>query len=214
MKLAKRREKLIEMVAEGSDALMEKFFAEGTLDQADLMEGLKSSVLQRSIFPVFYTSATLNIGIAQILDAIADLLPSPATVGKVSGIDPKTNQPVERAISSKEPYAAYVFKTIADPFAGRISLIKLYSGIMRSDSTYNNQTKGKSEKLGPLQIPQGKTMIPVGEVHAGDFFAVTKLRETTTGDTLCDPAHPIVFSERGNSGTIHHLRHRAQEPRG
>jgi elongation factor G len=191
--LAQRREKLIEMAAEGSDALMEKFFAEGMLDNADILEGLKASFLQRNIFPVLYTSATLNIGISQVLDAIADLFPSPAVVGKNKGIDPKTNQEIERAISSKEPYAAYVFKTIADPFAGRINLIKLFSGVMRSDSTYHNQTKGKSEKFGPLQIPQGKTMIPVGEVHAGDFFAVTKLRETTTGDTLCDPTHPIVF---------------------
>jgi elongation factor G len=192
--LASKREKLIEMIAEGSDALMEKFFAEGTLDQADMVEGLKAGILQRTIFPVFYSSATLNIGIPQILDAVTDLLPSPATVAKAKGTDPESNQPVERAISSKEPYAAYVFKTIADPFAGRISLIKLYSGIMRSDSTYNNQTKGKSEKLGPLQVPQGKSMIPVGEVHAGDFFAVTKLKETTTGDTLCDPAKPIAFA--------------------
>jgi len=191
--VAEQREKLIEMVAEGSDALMEKFFAEGTLEQTDLVEGLKGAILQRSLFPVFYTSSTLNIGIAQVMDAITDLFPSPAVVGKTIGIDPKTQKPLERAISSKEPYAAYVFKTIADPFAGRISLVKLYSGIMRSDSTYNNQTKEKNEKFGPLQIPQGKTMVPVGEVHAGDFFAVTKLRETTTGDTLCDPAQPIVF---------------------
>ena len=192
--LAAMREKLIEMAAEGSDALMEKFFAEGTLSQEELVEGLKASFLQRTIFPVFYASSTLNVGIAQILDGIADLFPSPAVVGTVAGTDPKTSEQVKRAISSKEPYAAYVFKTIADPFAGRISLIKLYSGVMRSDSTYNNQTKGKSEKFGPLQIPLGKTMIPVGEVHAGDFFAVTKLKETTTGDTLCDPARPIVFS--------------------
>jgi elongation factor G len=192
--LAKQREKLIEMVAEGSDALMEKFFAEGTLNQADLIEGLKASIFQRNVFPVLYSSSTLNIGIAQIMDAITDLFPSPAIVGKVKGIDPKTNESVERAISSTEPYAAYVFKTIADPFAGRINLIKLYSGVLRSDNTYNNQTKGKSEKFGPLQLPLGKTMVPVGEVHAGDFFAVTKLRETTTGDTICDPSRPIEFS--------------------
>jgi elongation factor G len=191
--VAQRREKLTEMVAESSDALMEKFFADGTLDQADIMEGLKASILQRNIFPVLYTSASLNFGIPQLMDAITELFPSPAVVGKAKGINPKTNQEVERAISSKEPYAAYVFKTIADPFAGRINLIKLISGVMRSDSTYNNQTKGKTEKLGPLQIPQGKTMIPVGEVYAGDFFAVTKLRETTTGDTLCDPSNAIVF---------------------
>jgi elongation factor G len=192
--MTSRRDKLIEMVAEASDSLMEKFFAEGTLDQADLIEGLKASILQGNIYPTFYTSSTLNIGIPQLLDAVSELFPSPATVGKTNGIDPKTNQPMERAIASTEPYAAYVFKTIADPFAGRISLFKLYSGTMRSDSTYNNQTKGKSEKLGPLQILQGKSMTPIGEVHAGDFFAVTKLRETSTGDTLCDPAHPIKFS--------------------
>jgi elongation factor G len=192
--LAQRRDKLIEMVAESSDALMEKFFADGTLDQADILEGLKASIMQRNVFPVLYSSAMLNFGIPQILDAIAEMFPSPAMMGNAQGIDPKTNQPIERSISSKEPYAAYVFKTIADPFAGRINLIKLFSGVMRSDSTYNNQTKGKHEKFGPLQIPQGKTMIPVGEVHAGDFFAVAKLRETTTGDTLCDPAKPIVFA--------------------
>jgi elongation factor G len=191
--LAEKREKLIEMVAESNDALMEKFFANGTLDQADMMEGLRAGIMQKTIYPVLYTSAAQNIGISQLLDAVSDLFPSPAMMGNAHGLDPKTKQPIERAISSKEPYAAYVFKTIADPFAGRINLIKLFSGVMRSDTTYNNQTKGKTEKFGPLQIPQGKTMVPVSEVHAGDFFAVTKLRETTTGDTFCDPAKPIVF---------------------
>jgi len=192
--LAERREKLIEMVAEGSDALMERFFAEGTLNQAEILEGLRIGVKQGDIRPVFYSSATLNIGIPQILDAVTELFPSPAVVGTTTGTDPKTGESIERKISNEEPYAAYVFKTIADPFAGRISLIKLYSGIIRSDTVYNNQTKEKNEKLGPLQILQGKTMTPIEEVHAGDFFAVTKLRETTTGDTLCDPAQPILFS--------------------
>jgi len=191
--LAAAREKLIEMAAEGSDDLMEKFFADGTLSPEDLVEGLKAGMMQGSIYPVFFASSTLNIGVAQILNAVTDLCPSPAAVAKAPGINPKTNEPVERAILGTEPYAAYVFKTVADPFAGRISLVKLYSGIMRSDSTYHNQTKGKSEKFGPLQVPQGKTMVPVGEVHAGDFFAVTKLRETTTGDSICDPSAPVVF---------------------
>jgi elongation factor G len=181
------------MVAEASDELMEKFFAEGTLESQDLIEGLKASVLAGNIHPVLCTSATLNIGVAQVLDAIVDLLPSPSQVGKVLGIDPKRKQPVERPISNEQPYAAYVFKTIADPFAGRISLFRLYSGVMRSDSVYHNQTKEKNEKFGPLQVAQGKTMIPIGEVHAGDFFAVTKLRETTTGDTFSDNSQPIIF---------------------
>jgi elongation factor G len=180
------------MVAESSDELMEKFFAEGTLTASELLEGLQKSVRARTIFPILCTSATLNIGVPQVLDAIVELLPPPGTE-KVHGINPKTKEPVERAVNSKDPFAAYVVKTVADPFTGRISIIRLYSGVMRSDTTYYNQTKGKNEKFGPLQVLQGKTMTPVGEVHAGDFFAVTKLKETTTGDTLCDPSQPIVF---------------------
>jgi elongation factor G len=187
------REKLIEMVAEGSDELLEKFFAEGTLSPDDLMQGLKKSVRARNLFPILCTSASLNIGVPQLLDAIVELLPPPG-IEKVRGINPKTNEPVELDVSSKNPYAAYVVKTVADPFTGRISIIRLFSGVMRSDTTYNNQTKGKQDKFGPLQVLQGKSMNPVGEVHAGDFFAVTKLRETTTGDTLCDPSHPVIFS--------------------
>lgn len=186
------REKLIEMVAESSDELMEKFFAEGTLSAEELLAGLKKSVQARTIFPILCASAALNIGVPQILDAVVELLPPPGSE-KVSGINPKTKEPVERVVSSKEPLAAYVVKTVADPFTGRISIIRLYSGVMRSDTTYFNQTKGKNEKFGPLQALQGKTMTPIGEVHAGDFFAVTKLKETTTGDTLCDPSQPIVF---------------------
>ncbi len=192
--VAGRREKLIEMVAEASDELMEKFFAEGTLTTEDLVEGLKTSIFRRSIVPVLCASASLNVGVAQLLDTIVDLLPSPARVGKVQGIDPKTKETVERKISNDQPYAAYVFKTVADPFAGRISLIRLYSGVMRSDTVYQNITKGKTEKFGPVQVAQGKSMTPVGEVHAGDFFALTKLRETTTGDTFSDSAHPIQFT--------------------
>jgi elongation factor G len=186
------REKLTELVAEGSDELMEKFFADGTLSPSDLLEGLKKSVHSRSLFPILCTSASFNIGVPQLLDAIVDLLPPPGAE-KALGVHPKTNEPVELSVNSKNPYAAYVVKTVADPFTGRISIIRLYSGVMRSDTTYNNQTKGKQDKFGPLQVLQGKAMTPVGEVHAGDFFAVTKLRETTTGDTLCDPSQPILF---------------------
>ncbi|MDR0842925.1 MAG: elongation factor G [Acidobacteriota bacterium] len=192
--LAAKREKLIELAAEANDEFMEKFFAEGTLSHEEMIIGLQSCILQGKVYPAFYASATLNIGIAQILDRIVELLPSPASIGKTKGIDPKTKEEVERVISSAEPYAAYVFKTVADPFAGRISLVKLYSGVMKSDTVYNNQTKGKSEKFGPLQSILGKAMTPVPEVHAGDFFAVTKLKETTTGDTICDPSKPIVFA--------------------
>jgi len=187
------REKLIEMVAESSDELMEKYFEAGDLETEDLIKGLKNSVLARTIVPIYYSSATLNVGIQQIMNAVVDFLPSPADVGDVKGIDPKSQEPLTRSISSQEPYSAYVFKTVADPFTGRISIVRLYSGVMRSDSSYFNQTKEKNEKFGPLQVLQGKSMTPVGEAHAGDFFAVTKLKETTTGDTLCDPSKPVLF---------------------
>ncbi len=187
------REKLVEMVAESSDELMEKYFADGTLETADLVAGLKESVIRHTIIPVLCTSSSLNIGIPQLLGTIVDLLPSPARVGAFKVIDGKTGEPVQRSLSASEPYAAHVFKTIADPFAGRISLIRLYSGIMRSDTAYHNATKERSEKFGPLQTLQGKSMTPAGEVHAGDFFVVTKLRETTTGDTFCDPSRPLLF---------------------
>ncbi|MBM3788853.1 MAG: elongation factor G [Acidobacteria bacterium] len=186
------REKLVEMVAETSDQLMEKFFEAGTLEGDDLLAGLQNGVMSRTVVPVLFTSAVLNIGTHRVLEAIVNLLPSPAAA-RARGIDPRTQEPVERPVSSGEPYSAYVFKTVADPFTGRISVFRLYSGLMKSDSTYHNQTKERPEKFGPLQALQGKTMTPVGEVHAGDFFAVTKLKETTTGDTFCDPAKPIVF---------------------
>ena len=190
---ARAREKLVEMVAEGSDELMEKFFSEGTLEGPDLLAGLRGSVRQRNLVPVLCASASLNIAIAQILDAIVEFVPSPAQIGKVQGIHPQSKEPIERKVSVQEPYAAYVFKTVADPFTGRINIFRLYSGVMKSDTTYHSQTKEKNEKFGPLHALQGKSMSPLGEVQAGDLFAVTKLRETTTGDTFCDPAHPIVF---------------------
>jgi elongation factor G len=188
-----QREKLIEMVAETSDELMEKFFADGTLSDAELLEGLTKGVMQRSIVPILCASATLNVGVAHILNAVVDLIPSPAKIGVVKGVNPKTNEEVERKLSSTEPYSAFVFKTVADPFAGRITLFRVYSGVVKSDSALHNLTKGKNEKLGPLQAMQGKSTTPVPEVRAGDIGAVLKLRETTTGDTFADPQAPIVY---------------------
>ncbi|PYV19657.1 MAG: elongation factor G [Acidobacteria bacterium] len=186
------REKLIERVAESSDELMEKYFAAGTLEGDDLIGGFRKAFAERSLMPILAASASLNIGMPQVLDAIVDFFPAP-TRRKVQGIHPKTKEPVERAVSSQEPLAAYVFKTVADPFTGRISMLRIYSGVMKSDTQYYNQSKEKPEKFGPLQALQGKAMTPIGEAQAGDLIAVTKLKETTTGDTICDPAHPILF---------------------
>lgn len=187
------REKLVETVAETSDDLMEKFFADGTLSDDDLIAGLTKGVAQSAIIPVLCAAASLNIGTIQVLNAIVDLLPSPVAVGEVKGKDPKTKEEIKRKASSTEPYSAFVFKTIADPFAGRINLFRVYSGVIKSDSAVYNVTKEKNEKLGPIQLLQGKTPTAVPEVRTGDIAAVMKLRETTTGDTFADAHAPIVY---------------------
>lgn len=188
-----RREQLVEMVAETSDELMEKFFAEGTLGEAELAEGLRRAVLAGHIAPVLCASAVLNIGTVQVLDAAVQLLPSPAEVGSFAALDPRTNEKVQRRISSDEPYSAFVFKTIADPFGGRISLFRVYSGVIRSDSSVYNVTRQKNEKFGTINLLQGKTPNAVPEVRAGDIASVAKLKETMTGDTLADPNNPVLF---------------------
>ncbi|MBI1746660.1 MAG: elongation factor G [Acidobacteria bacterium] len=189
---AAAREKLVELVAESSDELMEKFFAGGTLSQDEMMRGLISGVRQRTIHPVFCSAASHLIGTIPLMNAIIELLPSP-NYRPARGINPKTKEAAERKGVSAEPYSAFVFKTIADPFAGRISLFRVYSGVIKSDSTIHNLMKEKNEKLGSVNVMQGKTPNPVTELRAGDIGAVTKLRETTTGDVLCDPSAPIVY---------------------
>ncbi len=189
-----RREQLVEMVAETSDELMEKFFAEGTLGEAELAEGLRRAVFAGQIAPVLCTSAVLNIGTVQVLDAAVQLFPSPAEAGSFTALEPRTGEKVQRRISSDEPYSAYVFKTIADPFGGRISLFRVYSGVIRSDSSVYNVTRQKNEKFGTINALQGKTPNAVPEVRAGDIASVAKLKETMTGDTFADPNNPVVFS--------------------
>jgi len=191
----KAREAIVERVAESSDELMEKFFAEGTLSDEELRAGIKTAVREKHLVPVFLAAALSASGMAPLLDALVELAPSPLDKRVVSGregIGPDAPR-VERLITDEAPYAAFVFKTIADPFAGRITLFKVYSGILKSDMTAFNVTRGVQERLGPLHVVQGKQLEKVPELHAGDIGAVTKLRETRTGDTLADKAHQIVF---------------------
>jgi elongation factor G len=188
------REKIIDIVAEGSEELMEKYFAEGTLSDEDLIPGIQQAVRERKLYPILVTSATQNIGIQPLLSAIVEYLPAPNELGAVKG-HPSTDgdQTIEREVTDAAPFSAFVFKTIADPFAGRITVFKIYSGSIKSDATVYNCTKNTQEKLGPLYVLQGKSLEKVPEAHAGDIVAVTKLKETTTGDTFCDKAAPIVY---------------------
>ncbi len=188
-------EKLVEMVAEGDDKLMEEFFDKGTLPAEDLTKGLREAILARRIFPVLLSSALRNIGSETLLNCLVELFPDPAARGKAAGYTQpdRKGETLERKISDAEPVAIFVFKTLADPFAGRISYFKVMSGVVKNDATLHNFNRSTAERLQHLQVMQGKTATAVAELHAGDIGAVGKLKETLTGDTLGDKAAPIYF---------------------
>src|SRR4051794_39016349 len=186
------REKLIEKVAEGDDTLMERFCEQGGLSQEELLDGLKREVAHHQIFPVVFGSASHNIGGHGILDAFVNLLPSPEELKTFDGTDRKG----EKITFDRRPEAfpaALVFKTFSDPFSGRVSLFRVYSGTFKSDTAYWNTTKDHEERVGKLQVLQGKQQVAVPELKAGDIGAVAKLKDTATGDTLSAKDHPIVF---------------------
>jgi elongation factor G len=185
------REALIEMVAEADEALMEKFFEAGTLTDQELAAGLRSATAGGRLFPLVCTSSLLNIGVPQLLDTIVSLLPPPAE-RPFKGVD-RSGAEVLRKADEKGPAAAFVWKTIADPFAGRITMFRVVSGTLKSDSTVHNKTKDTPERLGHLELLQGKTQTPVPEIKAGDLGAVAKLKDTLTNDTLGDKSDPTTF---------------------
>ncbi|MDA2932994.1 elongation factor G [Acidobacteria bacterium AH-259-D05] len=188
-----RREELIEMIAENDDELMEKFFESGTLSDEELLAGLRMAVQKQEVFPVFCVSSTHNIGIKQLLNWIVELFPNPLERGSVTVIDSKTEEEKEFQIGKDGIAAGYVLKTLADPFAGRINLIKVISGNLKSDSTLRNFTREANERLGTLQLMQGKAHEGVTEARTGDICAVLKLKETNTGDTLAERSFEGAF---------------------
>lgn len=188
-------EALVEMVAEGNDQLLEEFFDKGTIPIEDLVPGLRQAVAEKRLTPVVITSAVHNVGSQSLLEFIADYLPAPGSVGTVEGVDREGGEKATRKISNDGPASAYVFKTVADPFAGRLSLFKVMSGVIKSEATLQNFTRGTAERLAHIAVPQGKSQIPVTELHAGDIGVVAKLKETLTGDTLGDKSAPIMYPQ-------------------
>src|SRR3984957_13795626 len=188
-------ETLVEMVAEGDDALMEEFFEKGTLPMEDLMKGLRDAFQAKRIYPVVLTCALHNIGSATLLDFLSDVFPDPSRRGSAIGHSETASKgnEVQRKIGDAEPLSIFVFKTLADPFAGRISYFKVMSGVLKNDASPQNFTRGTSERLQHIQVMQGKTATAVPELHAGDLGTVAKLKETFTGDTLGDKAAPIHY---------------------
>ena len=185
------REALIEMVAENDEKLMEKFFEAGTLTDEELVSGLHAATLAGKIFPLVCASALLNIGVPQLLDAVLAYLPSPAE-RPFTGVDP-TGAEVACRADEKQALSAFVWKTIADPFAGRITLFRVVSGAVKADSTVHNRSKDVPERVGHLMLLQGKTQTTVPEIKAGDLGAVAKLKDTLTNEVLGDRAESVTF---------------------
>jgi len=222
---AKAREQLLEMVAEADETLMESFFAEGTLTQEQLVSGLRSATVAGRIFPLVCASGLHAIGIQPLLDALVTYVPSPAE-REFGAIDAD-----EAAITVKAadgaPYSAFVWKTIADPFAGRITMLRVVSGTLKSDATVANATRDASERLGHLLALQGKTQTHVPELKAGDLGAVAKLKDTHTNDVIAEKGTkfrfaPVKFPEpvlayaiepksRGDEDKISTSMHRLEE---
>ncbi len=186
------REVLIEMVAEADESLMEKFFDAGTLTNEELIKGLATATRAAKIFPLVCTSGIANIGAQPLMDAILAYLPSPADRPFSAVANGET---VSKAADEKAPYAAFVWKTVADQFAGRITMFRVLQGCLKADSTVANATQGTQERLGHLIALQGKTPANVPEFKAGDIGAVAKLKDTKTNDTVADKAAGITFQK-------------------
>ncbi len=195
------RSELMEMIAESDEALMERFFDEGELSAEEMVEGLRKGVAAREIFPVVATSGARNIGAAALLDLIAGVAPEPAGRGPARGVS-ADGEPAECAVSADESPRVYVFKTIADPFAGRLSLFRVMTGTLTADEPLRNLTNGTMERIGGVNLMNGKNLEAVTSLAAGDLGCFAKLKDTATGDTLAiedgirfvrpEVPHPVI----------------------
>jgi len=178
-----RHEALVELVAEGKDELMEEYFEKGTIPEEHLISALHEAIREDRIFPVLFSSGQANMALDHLLDFIKVYTPAPVEHDPVTVKTP-TGEITTRKVADSEPIGAYVFKTMSDPFAGRITFFKVVSGVVKNDATVENYTRRSQEKLSHLSVMQGRKAVEVAELHAGDIGAVAKLRDTLTGDTL------------------------------
>ena len=191
------REKLIEAVAETDDELLLKYLEGETLEIEELRQGLRRGILERKVTPVLCGAAVSNFGSAPLLDFMERFLPSPLERGDISGVHPENEEELTRNPSPEEPFAALVYKTLADPYVGRINYFRVYSGMLKPDSQVYNANRGKSERVGQVFSMRGKDQVSMEQVVAGDIAAVAKLQQTATGDTLCDRSSPFQFPPIG-----------------
>jgi elongation factor G len=186
---------LVEAAAEGEDALLEKYLEGSELSSSEISRGLRSAVLAGSYVPVFAAAGSAEIGMIPLLDAFVDLMPSPLDIPDPVAKGKEGEEPL-KALDS-DPLAIYVWKTTADPFVGKITYMRVYSGMLTSDTRLWNQSKSAEERVGALHIQRGKEQIGVKVAHAGDIATVSKLSVTATGDTFCDRGHPLTLPEPG-----------------
>jgi elongation factor G len=187
-------EKLVELVAEGDDALMEEFFDKGTIPVEHLIPALHNAIREDKIFPVLFASGLGNVSTDRLMDFIVDFTPAATEHDSIRGeVTSGNGEPPTRKESDTEPVSLYVFKTVSDPFAGRISYFKVFSGVLKNDASLANFSRSSQEKFAHISVMQGKTAVPINELHAGDIGAVAKLKDTLTGDTLGDKSAPIQY---------------------
>ena len=186
---------IMEAVAETDEMLLDKYFSEGQLSDEEIYKGLISGCASGDIAPVMCGSALKSIGIDTLLEDIVECFPSPDYAIPQKAVDMQTNEEVFIRLKEEGPFSALVFKTIADPFVGKLSLFRVITGKLKGDSTVYNSNKGKAEKIGSLYFLRGKNQIQASEIIAGDIGAVAKLQYTSTGDTLCDPSYKVVYDK-------------------
>jgi elongation factor G len=189
----KMRQELLEAVSETDDALLEKYLDGEELSQDEVKQALRSATLERKVFPILFGSSTRQIGIEQLLDAVADYLPSPIDAGEAEGKNPSTGAPEKRKPDPSAPFSAYVFKTISDPFAGKLSVMRVMSGTLSPDGFCYNPNKQSKEKITHMFRLEGKKQDAAKDVSVGDIVAAAKLKDVATGDTLCDEKAPIQY---------------------
>jgi len=206
------REEMVAAVAEVDDELTEKYLNGDDISEDELRSAIREGVLTKRFIPVFLGSASKNIGVNLLMDALNLTLPSPLDKGMIRGVikgkDPATGEEAERKPEANEPFSAFVFKTIIDPYTGKLSIFRIYSGTIRADSTVYNPARGTKEKVPHLYLMEGKKTKEVPVASVGDIVAVAKLKDTYTGDTLCDIEKPVLFApfppvNQGLSYAIH-----------
>lgn len=194
-KAAEARQALMEVCAEQDDALMEKFFETGELTPEEMKAAIRKGTLAMKLNPVLCGSSYKNRGVQHLLDAIVDYLPSPIDVDHVKGINPDTDAEEVRKTDDEEPFAGLAFKMVADPFVGKLAYFRVYSGTLSAGSYVYNATKGKKERVGRLLLMHANHREEIDKIYSGDICAIVGLKETTTGDTLCDENHPIILEK-------------------